>query len=129
MLTGGYATFDSPYVCLSNGSSARLADVELAPRDSGVEVTAIGVSPVGEPGPTPVTAKRRLRTLPQASTLTEDNVITSRCADHDATEVWLELRKTQPGDLGTLRTRYVYEADGQTYRTDWFDKGYALTGP
>ena len=130
MRTGGYATFDPPYVCLegdADDADVRLVGIELSPADTGIEVTAVGVAPAEAPGPMSVTAKRRLETLPQAASLTPDNVVTARCDLDEAAEVWMELHKTADGDLATTKTRYVYEVDGQTQTTDWFDQGYALT--
>lgn len=131
MRTGGYATFDGPYVCLSDHATedqttVRLTGIELYPPDSGIEVTDFGVTRVGEPGPTPVTAKRRLRDLPQAASLVADAAVTGACHEHPSA-VWLELRKTRDGDLGVVKTRYVYVVGDQTARTPWFTKGYALT--
>lgn len=126
MRTGGYATFDGPYVCLNTPGVAHVTGVEFYPADSGIEVTDVGVTATNEPGPTPVTAKKRLRDLPQAAALAPDAEVTGTC-DEAPTAVWIELRKSRNGNLGVVKTRYVYEIDGQEQRTGWFDKGYALT--
>lgn len=127
MLTGEYATFDGPYVCVDGDQPVRLVGVEFDPADSGIDVTDIGVTPTGDAGPTPVTAKKRLRDLPQAAVLTADDMVTGSCESAPPAAVWMELRKTRGGDLGVVRTRYVYEVGGATVRTPWFPKGYALT--
>ena len=127
MHNGGYATFDSPFVCVDGGARVQLTGVEVAPADAGVEVSDFGVVPTDAETVMGATAQRRLRDLPQAVDLVEGDAVTQQCSSKGAARVWLELHMTRPGTVRTVRTRYIFEVSGHTGRTEWFPRGYVLT--
>ncbi len=130
MRPGGFATFDSPYVCAEGEEEVRLLDVELDPADSGIEVTDVGVAHAGPGRSEGETARRRLRALPQAADLTHDGIVTEHCSDEPGAQaVWVELHQTRPGTVRVERSRYLYEVDGELRRTEWIPRGYRLRVP
>lgn len=139
---GDYATLDGPNVCLEGegGSvgttgegrdgAVRLTGIELDPPDSGIEITDIGVVAASELTTMAVSRIGRLRKTPQGAQLHPENEVRSRCGDDASGSdlVFVELRKKRAGALLTERSRYVYEAAGRTYRTDWFPLGFSMRG-
>lgn len=130
MRVGGHAVLDGPYVCLTaeapDGATVRLVDMEVEPSASGITVTALEVVPADLPSTTPVSRRGRISDVPQAASFTAGGRVSERCADDAAVEVWVELRKDAAGDVEATRSRYVYEAGGETHRTAWFDHGWVL---